>query len=124
MDSTDNAIRSPQHGDDVAMKNTERAEDIDKVAAAAAPDGTEPEGSNSGSGSGRDKKDKPETVGKGPAKLPTTADPAVAKDLQKLLDGKYAEDRERVRATLDDEFFRPQVGLPLDEARDAILARL
>ena len=34
MDSTDVAIRSPQHGDDVAMKNTERAEDIDKVAAA------------------------------------------------------------------------------------------
>ena len=45
-------------------------------------------------------------------------------ELQKLLDGKYAEDRERVRAMLDDEFFRPQVGLPLDEARDAILSRL
>ena len=114
MDSTDDAIRSPQHGDDVAMKNTERADDIDKVAAAAAPDGTGPEGPDAGSGSGRDKKDKPETVGKGPAKLPTTPDPAVAKALQKLLDGKYAKDRERVRATLDDEFFRPRVGLPLD----------
>ena len=124
MDTNDDATRTPQHGDDVAMKDTERADDIDKVAAAAAAADTAAEDGTSGTAPGREKKDKPETVGKGPAKLPTTADPAVAVELQKLLDGKYAEDRERVRAMLDDEFFRPQVGLPLDEARDAILSRL
>ncbi|MCG7438534.1 acyl-CoA dehydrogenase family protein [Corynebacterium freneyi] len=99
MDTTDDAIRPSKHGDDVAVNGT----DEDKT---------------------KDKKDKPDTVGKGPAKLPATADPAVAKELQKILDGAYAEERERVRAILDDEFFRPQIGLPLDEARDSILDRL
>ncbi len=129
MDTNDDAIRSERHGDDVAMGSTERADDIDKVAAAAvAEDEGVGDGKDKGKGRGGDKagdgKSKSETVGKGPAKLPATPDPAVAKDLQKVLDGKYADERERVRAFLDDEFFRPQAGLPLDEAREAVLARL
>ncbi|WP_084082894.1 acyl-CoA dehydrogenase family protein [Corynebacterium freneyi] len=103
MDTTDDAIRPSTPGDDVAVNGTDE---------------------NKGKNKPQDKKDKPDTVGKGPAKLPVTADPAVAKELQKILDGAYAEERERVRAMLDDEFFRPQIGLPLDEARDSILARL
>ena len=103
MDTTDDAIRPSTPGDDVAVNGTDENKGKDKP---------------------KDKKDKPDTVGKGPAKLPVTADPAVAKELQKILDGSYAEERERVRAMLDDEFFRPQIGLPLDEARDSILARL
>lgn len=103
MDTTDDAIRPSTPGDDVAVNGTDENKGKDKP---------------------KDKKDKPDTVGKGPAKLPVTADPAVAKELQKILDGAYAEERERVRAMLDDEFFRPQIGLPLDEARDSILARL
>ncbi|MDK8767762.1 acyl-CoA dehydrogenase family protein [Corynebacterium freneyi] len=103
MDTTDDAIRPSTPGDDVAVNGADE---------------------NKGKNKPQDKKDKPDTVGKGPAKLPVTADPAVAKELQKILDGAYAEERERVRAMLDDEFFRPQIGLPLDEARDSILARL
>ena len=93
MDTTDDAIRPSTPGDDVAVNGTDE---------------------NKGKNKPQDKKDKPDTVGKGPAKLPVTADPAVAKELQKILDGAYAEERERVRAMLDDEFFRPQIGLPLD----------
>ena len=103
MDTTDDAIRPSTPGDDVAVNGADE---------------------NKGKNKPQDKKDKPDTVGKGPAKLPVTADPAVAKELQKILDGAYAEERARVRAMLDDEFFRPQIGLPLDEARDSILARL
>ncbi|WP_295626660.1 acyl-CoA dehydrogenase family protein [uncultured Corynebacterium sp.] len=117
MDTKDDATRSPKHGDDVAMTNTERSDDIDKVAAVA--DATAPDAVEDDKGSNAT-----ETVGNGPDKLPTTPDPSVAAELQKILDGRYAEDRQVVRGMLDDEFFRPQVGLPLDEAREAILTRL
>lgn len=63
-------------------------------------------------------------AGRGPETLPATPDPAVAAQFQELLDGRWAEDRNRIREFLDDEFFRPQVGLPIGEAREAVLERL
>ncbi|MBV7294396.1 acyl-CoA dehydrogenase family protein [Corynebacterium sp. TAE3-ERU12] len=59
-----------------------------------------------------------------PSKLPTEPNPAVAETLMKALDGRWSERRAIMRELLDDEFFQPQYGLPLDEARDALIPRL
>lgn len=63
-------------------------------------------------------------AGRGPETLPATPDPAAADELRALLDGRWADTRAEMRSFLDDEFFRPRVGLPLEEARETVLERL
>lgn len=59
-----------------------------------------------------------------PPRLPLSPDPAAAEGLQRILDGRWADVREQVRGFLDDPFFLPEPGLPLDEARDWLIPRL
>ena len=59
-----------------------------------------------------------------PHTLPTTPDPAAAKDLRMILDGQFGQIREEIRRMLDDEFFLPQVEGTLDENRDALIPLL
>ena len=59
----------------------------------------------------------PERHTTGPETLTTDIDPRVGEDLQRVLDGRFAEARRVMRETLKDEQFRPPVGLPLEEAR-------
>lgn len=56
-----------------------------------------------------------------PRTLPTTPDPAAAKDLRKILDGQFGQIREEIRAMLNDEFFLPSIDGTLDENRDALI---
>lgn len=63
-----------------------------------------------------------------PPTLPREFDPAqgaeVAAALQAVLDGRWADTRAVIREALDDPYFRPEVGLPLDEMRDRLIGRL
>ena len=59
----------------------------------------------------------PERRTTGPETLTTDIDPRVGEDLQRVLDGRFAEARRVMRETLKDEQFHPPVGLPLEEAR-------
>ncbi len=67
-------------------------------------------------------------AGEGPAKLPDRPDQATlaatAYELQKLLDGAWADKRNEVRELLNDPYFKPQYQLSMAEARDAVLPRL
>ncbi|MEJ6018667.1 acyl-CoA dehydrogenase family protein [Corynebacterium sp. H113] len=67
-------------------------------------------------------------AGIGPKTLPhepSSEDIATAAAaLRAAIDGKWASDRDAVREKLSSELFLPQVGLPLDEARDALIERL
>lgn len=49
---------------------------------------------------------------------------AIAGALQAVLDGRWADTREKTRAAIDDPYFHPTVEGSLDELRDGILGRL
>lgn len=116
MDTNADATRRTKHGDDVAGADSR----TDRNHTGTNDHRTNDHRSDHRRAGKRDAS----PAGKGPKKLPTTPDPDVAKQLQTLLDGTYADERARVRELLDDDFFRPEVGLPLDQARDALLPRL
>ncbi|WP_448851818.1 acyl-CoA dehydrogenase family protein [Corynebacterium sp. 335C] len=63
-----------------------------------------------------------------PPKLPREAGAAegreIAAELQRVLDGRWADTRATIREALDDPYFRPEVGLPLEEMRDRLIGRL
>lgn len=59
-----------------------------------------------------------------PRTLPSTPDPAAAADIQKVLDGRWWETRNRLREELNDRSYRPAFDLPLEEARELMVERL